>query len=161
PPSISSTGTIYLEMNHSMIILPKEPMMPRIWDERVGYFGVSQIDYGLDEQKATTRRYIARWRLEPKDPEAFARGELVEPIKPIVFYIDPATPMKWRPYLKQGVEDWQKAFEAAGFKNAIIAKDPPTPEEDPEFSLDDVRYSVIRYFASNIQNAYGPHTADP
>lgn len=161
PPSNAATGTISLEMNHSMIILPKEPMKPRLWDERVGFFGVSQIDYGLDAQKATTRRYIARWRLEPKDPEAFARGELVEPVKPIVYYIDPATPMKWRPYLKQGVEDWQKAFEAAGFKNAIIAKDPPTPEEDPEFSLDDVRYSVIRYFASNIQNAYGPHTADP
>jgi hypothetical protein len=161
PPSNASTGTISLEMNHSMILLPKEPMQPRLWDERVGYFGVSQIDYGLEDHQATTRRYIARWRLEPKDPAAFARGELVEPIKPIVFYIDPATPMKWRPYLKQGVEDWQKAFEEAGFKNAILAKDPPTPEEDPEFSLDDVRYSVIRYFASDIQNAYGPHTADP
>ncbi len=161
PPSNAATGTISLEMNHSMILLPKEPMQPRLWDERVGFFGVSQIDYGLDEQKATSRRYIARWRLEPSDPAAFARGELVEPIKPIVYYIDPATPLKWRPYLKQGVEDWQKAFEAAGFKNAIIAKDPPTPEEDPEFSLDDVRYSVIRYFASDIQNAYGPHTADP
>jgi hypothetical protein len=161
PPSNSATGTISLEMNHSMIILPKEPMQPRLWDERVGFFGVSQVDYGLEDHQATTRRYIARWRLEPKDPAAFARGELVEPVKPIVYYIDPATPMKWRPYLKAGVEDWQKAFEAAGFKNAILAKDPPTPEEDPEFSVDDVRYSVIRYFASDIQNAYGPHTADP
>lgn len=161
PPSNSETGTISLEMNHSMIILPKVPMQPRLWDERVGFFGVSQVDYGLDAQKATTRRFIARWRLEPKDPAAFARGELVEPVKPIVYYIDPATPMKWRPFLKAGVEDWQAAFEAAGFKNAIIAKDPPSPEEDPEFSLDDVRYSVIRYFASDIENAYGPHTADP
>jgi hypothetical protein len=161
PPSNGPTGTISLEMNHSMILLPKEPMRPRIWDERVGYFRIAQTDYGLDEQKATTRHYITRWRLEPKDPEAFARGELVEPVKPIVYYIDPATPVKWRKYLKQGVEDWQKAFEAAGFKNAIIAKDPPSPEEDPDWSPEDVRYSVIRYFSSPIQNAYGPHVADP
>ena len=105
--------------------------------------------------------YILRWRLEPSDPEAYARGELVEPIEPIVYYIDPATPEKWRPYLKQGVEDWQRAFEAAGFKNAILAKDPPTPEEDPEFDPEDARYSVIRYFASPVQNAYGPNVHDP
>ena len=97
---------------------------------------------------------ICSRRLEPKDTAAFKRGELVEPIKPIVYYIDPATPMKWRPYLKQGVEDWNKAFEAAGFKNAVLAKDPPSEKEDPEFSPEDARYSVIRYFPSDIENAY-------
>lgn len=161
PPSTASTGSISLEMNQSMILLPAEPMMPRLWDERVGYFSIRQTDYGRDEQRAIQRRYITRWRLEPKDPEAFARGELVEPVKQIVYYIDPATPEKWRPYLKQGVDDWNVAFEAAGFRNAIVAKDPPSPEEDPEFSPEDVRYSVIRYFASPVQNAYGPHVSDP
>ena len=97
----------------------------------------------------------------PKDIEAYSRGELVEPVKQIVYYIDPATPEKWRKYLKQGVEDWQIAFEAAGFKNAIICKYPPTKQEDPDWSPEDARYSVIRYYASDIQNAYGPHTADP
>lgn len=161
PPSNSSTGTISLEINHSMILLPKVPMIGRIADERVGYFSVTQTDYGLDVQKAKTRTYITRWRLEPKDWDAYNRGELVEPVKPIVYYIDPATPEKWRPYLKQGVNDWNKAFEGAGFKHAIMAKDAPTPEEDPEFSPEDIRYSVIRYFSSDIQNAYGPHVHDP
>ena len=161
PPSNSTTGAISLEMNQSMIMLPEDPMQPRLCDERVGFFSVRLTDYGRDAQKAEERCFITRWRLEPSDPEAFARGELVEPIKPIVYYIDPATPMKWRPYLKQGVDDWNKAFETAGFKNAIMAKDPPTPEEDPEFSPEDVRYSVIRYFSSPIQNAFGPHVHDP
>ncbi|TNE71272.1 DUF5117 domain-containing protein [bacterium] len=160
-PSNNSVGSISLEINHSMILLPKVPMIGRIADDRVGFFSVTQTDYGLDVQKAKTRTYITRWRLEPKDWDAYNRGELVEPVKPIVYYIDPATPMKWRPYLKQGVEDWNKAFEAAGFKNAIKAMDPPTPEEDPEFSPEDIRYSVIRYFSSDIQNAYGPHVHDP
>jgi hypothetical protein len=163
PPSGARTGTISLEINNSMMLLPEKPMMPRLADNRVGYFTTSQIDYGLDEQRAKRRTYIVRWRLEPKeeDMEAYRRGELVEPKKQIVYYIDPATPQKWRPYLKQGVEDWQRAFEAAGFKNAIIAKDPPTVEEDPEWSTEDARYSVIRYFASDIQNAYGPNEHDP
>jgi len=161
PPANASTGSISLEMNQSMILLPERPMMARLLDERVGYFGIRQTDYGRDEQRADQRRYIARWRLEPKDTAAFRRGELVEPVKPIVYYIDPATPMKWRKYLKQGIEDWNVAFEAAGFKNAIRAADPPTPEEDPEFSPEDVRYSVIRYFSSTVQNAYGPHISDP
>jgi len=161
PPANASTGSISLEMNQSMILLPERPMMPRLLDERVGYFGIRQTDYGRDEQRADQRRYIARWRLEPKDTAAFRRGELVEPVKQIVYYIDPATPMKWRKYLKQGIEDWNVAFEAAGFKNAIRAADPPTPEEDPEFSPEDVRYSVIRYFSSTVQNAYGPHISDP
>ncbi|MBJ6118378.1 zinc-dependent metalloprotease [Pontibacter sp. BT310] len=160
-PSNSSAGTISLELNHSMVLLPKKPMASRKFDQRVGFFTISQTDYGTDEQRAAARRYIVRWRLEPKDKEAYARGELVEPVKPIVYYIDPATPVKWRKYLKQGVEDWQKAFEAAGFKNAIIAKDPPSIEEDPEFSTEDARYSVIRYFSSDVQNAYGPNVHDP
>lgn len=163
PPSNSSTGTISIEINNSMILLPKEPMKKRYFDERVGWFTSGQVDYGLDNQKSETVRFLDRWRLEVKDEdiEKFKRGELVEPKKQIVYYIDPATPMKWRKYLKQGVNDWQVAFEAAGFKNAIIAKDPPTAEEDPEWSPEDARYSVIRYFASPIQNAYGPHVSDP
>jgi hypothetical protein len=163
PPSNTSNNSVTIEINNSMVLLPKEPMKPRIFDQRVGWFTTRQVDYGLDEQKAASRRYLDRWRLEikPGDEEKFKRGELVEPVKPIIFYIDHATPEKWRPYLKQGVDDWQVAFEAAGFKNAIFAKDPPTPEEDPEWSVDDSRYSVIRYFASDIQNAYGPHVSDP
>ncbi len=161
PPSNETAGTISLEMNHSMVLLPRDKMKPRLCDDRVGYFSVQQVDYGLETQKATEVCYITRWRLEPSDPEAFARGELVEPKKPIVYYIDPATPQKWRPFIKQGVEDWNRAFEAAGFKGAIRAADPPTPEEDPEFSPEDARYSVIRYFPSRVQNAYGPHVHDP
>ncbi len=163
PPSNSSTGSITLEMSNSMILLPENPMRRRYFDERVGWFSRGQTDYGLDVQKSKTVRYLDRWRLEVKDEdlEKFERGELVEPKKPIVYYIDRATPKKWVPYLKQGIEDWQVAFEAAGFKNAIIAKDPPTPEEDPEWSPEDVRYSVVRYLASPIPNANGPHVSDP
>ncbi|HSJ68616.1 MAG TPA: zinc-dependent metalloprotease [Anditalea sp.] len=163
PPSNSSTGSITVEMNSSMLLLPKEPMKQRLADRRVGWFNTSVTDYGLDEQRATQRTYLDRWRLEVKDEdiEKFKAGELVEPKKPIVYYIDPATPDKWVPFLKEGVEDWNKAFEAAGFKNAIQAKDAPTPEEDPGWSPEDARYSVIRYFASDIQNAYGPHVSDP
>jgi len=161
PPSNSSTNAISLMMNQSMVLLPAEPMQRRLADERVGFFSIQQVDFGRDTQRAEERTYISRWRLEPSDMEAFERGELVEPVKPIVYYIDPATPEQWRPYLKQGVEDWNVAFEAAGFKNAIMAKDPPTAEEDPEFSPEDIRYSTIRYFASQTQNAYGPRTVDP
>jgi hypothetical protein len=160
-PDNELTQSLSLEMNQSFILLPEEPMQPRLFDSRVGYFSVNQVDYSLDEQKAGTRTYITKWRLEPKDPEAYARGELVEPIKPIVYYVDPGTPEKWRPFIKQGVEDWQIAFEAAGFKNAIIAKDPPSKEEDPDWSPEDVRYSVIRYISTEIQNAQGPHVHDP
>ena len=161
PPSNASTGAITLEFNHSMILLPEDPMMARLSDERVGFFGVQQNDYGFDDQRAAQRRYITRWRLEPKDWEAFRRGELVEPVKPIVYYIDRATPEKWRPYLKQGIEEWNQAFESAGFRNAIIGRYAPSPEDDPEFSPEDVRYSVIRWFSSPVQNAYGPHVHDP
>lgn len=161
PPDNPSTGTISVEMNQSMVLLPDQLMTPRPCDARVGYFNVETIDYGADAQRAEEKCFITKWRLEPSDPEAFARGELVEPVRPIVYYIDPATPMKWRPYIKQGVDDWSAAFEAAGFRNAIMGKDPPSAEEDPEFSPEDVRYSVIRYFPSDIENAYGPHVHDP
>ncbi|WP_421807994.1 zinc-dependent metalloprotease [Flagellimonas sp.] len=161
PPSFSDTGSISLQMNQSMILLPEEPMTPRLNDPRVGFFTVSQIDYGSPKLKADQKRYIRRWRLEPKDPEAYARGELVEPVKPIVYYLDPGTPENLQKYIKQGIEDWQKPFETAGFKNAIIAKDAPTPEEDPEFSPEDIRYSVVRYVASTTRNAVGPSVSDP
>ena len=161
PPSTRNSQTISLEVNNSMILLPNDKMQPRFLDRRVGYFSQTQTDYGLDEQKAKSTSYIRRWKLVPKDIEAYKRGELVEPIKPIVYYIDPSTPEKWREYLKQGVEDWQVAFEAAGFKNAIIAKEAPSPEEDPDWSPEDVRYSTVRYLASPIPNANGPHVSDP
>ncbi|MCB0485875.1 MAG: zinc-dependent metalloprotease, partial [Flavobacteriaceae bacterium] len=163
PPSNSSTGSISVEMSNSMILLPKEPMKRRMFDERVGWFTSSQVDYGLEAQRSKTVTYLDRWRLEVKDEdiEKFKRGELVVPKKQIVYYIDRATPEQWRKYIKQGIEDWQVAFEAAGFKNAIIAKDPPTPEEDPDWSPEDVRYSVVRYLASPIPNANGPHVSDP
>ncbi len=163
PPSNSATGTLSLMMSNSMILLPEVPMQRRMFDERVGWFGRGQTDYGLEVQKSKTVRYLDRWRLEVKDEdmEAFKRGELVEPKKQIVYYIDRATPKKWVPYIKQGIEDWQVAFEEAGFKNAIIAADPPTVEEDPDWSPEDVRYSVVRYLASPIPNANGPHVSDP
>jgi hypothetical protein len=162
-PSNSSTGTISIEINNSMVLLPEEPMKRRFFDERVGWFARGQVDYGLGNQRSKTLTFLDRWRLEVKDEdlEKFKNGELVEPKKQIVYYIDRATPEKWRKYIKQGVEDWQVAFEAAGFKNAIIAKDPPTVEEDPEWSPEDVRYSVVRYLASPIPNANGPHVSDP
>ena len=163
PPSNSSTGTVSVEMSNSMILLPKVPMKRRIFDQRVGWFTTTQTDYGAEAQKSKKITYLDRWRLEVKDEdiEKFKRGELVEPKKQIVYYIDRATPKKWRKYIKQGIEDWQIAFEAAGFKNAIIAKDPPSKEEDPDWSPEDVRYSVVRYLASPIPNANGPHVSDP
>lgn len=161
PPSARSAETISLQMNQSMILLPDEPMQPRFADERVGWFTFSQVDYGSDKLKADTKTYIRRWRLEPKDPAAYARGELVEPIKPIIYYLDPATPESLRKFIKEGIELWQGPFEKAGFKNAIIAKYPPTKEEDPDFSPEDVRYSVIRYVASETRNATGPSVSDP
>ncbi|NER16454.1 zinc-dependent metalloprotease [Spongiivirga citrea] len=161
PPSNRSTGSISLQMNQSMILLPEEPMQPRLFDPRVGWFTTSQYDYGSEELKADRKTYLRRWRLEPKDKDAYMRGELVEPIKPIVYYLDPGTPENLRKYIKQGIEDWQQTFETAGFKNAILAKDPPTKEEDPEFSPEDIRYSVVRYVASTTRNAVGPSVSDP
>jgi|TARA_B110000211_G_scaffold91656_1_gene106860 hypothetical protein len=163
PPSNSSTGAISLEINNSMILLPKIQMKKRYFDQRVGWFARSQVDYGLDVQESKSIKYLDRWRLEVKeeDIERFKNGELVTPKKQIVYYIDRATPVKWRKYIKQGIEDWQVAFEEAGFKNAIIAKDPPSIEEDPDWSPEDIRYSVVRYLASPIPNANGPHVSDP
>ena len=162
-PSNSALGSITLEMSNSMVLLPKVPMKRRYFDERVGWFARGQTDYGLKDQRSKTVKYLDRYRLEVKDEdiEKFQRGELVEPKKQIVYYVDRATPKEWVPYIIQGVNDWQVAFEAAGFKNAIIGKMAPTPEEDPEYSPEDVRYSVIRYLASPIPNANGPHVSDP
>jgi hypothetical protein len=161
PPFNNNTGTISMLMNQSMILLPEKPMMPRYYDQRVGWFTIRQVDYGSEALKAETRRMIRRWKLEPSDKEAYERGELVEPVKPIIYYLDPATPEIWRPWFKAGVELWQQVFETAGFKNAIIAKDPPSPEEDPAFNPEDVRYSVIRYVATTARNAMGPSVVDP
>jgi hypothetical protein len=150
-------------MSNSMVLLPKVPMKRRYFDERVGWFARGQTDYGLMDQRSKTVRYLDRWRLEVKDEdiEKFKRGELVVPKKQIIYYVDRATPKEWVPYIKQGINDWQVAFEAAGFKDAIIAKDPPSKEEDPDWSPEDVRYSVVRYLASPIPNANGPHVSDP
>jgi hypothetical protein len=163
PPSNSSTGSVSIEINNSMVLLPDNPMKRRYFDERVGWFTSSQTDYGQEDQKSKRLEFLDRWRLEVKEEDmaAFNRGELVIPKKQIVYYIDRATPVKWRKYIKQGIEDWQVAFEAAGFKEAIIAMDPPTVEEDPEWSPEDARYSVVRYLASPIPNANGPHVSDP
>ena len=149
------TGSASVVMHYSMVKLPEKPMMPRLFDERVGYFSIRKMDYGKDEHRAPQRTYITRWRLEKKDPNA----AISEPVKPIVYYVDPATPAKWVPYIRKGIEDWQPAFEAAGFKNAIIAKD--APREDPDWSPEDARYSVVRWLPSTIMNASGPHIHDP
>lgn len=161
-PGGVATGVVTLEMNTSLILLPKNPMKKRLFDPRVGFFANGFTVYDDNLQRSETETVAVRWRLEPKnqaDAEKQQRGELVEPAKPIVFYIDPATPAKWRGALKQGVDDWQAAFEQAGWKNAIMAKD--FPVGDSAFSLEDARYSVIRYFASGIENAYGPNVHDP
>ena len=150
-----NTGTVVL--HHSMVRLPEKPMMPRLADERLGYFSIRRYDYGANEHRATERRYIVRWRLEKKDPTA----AVSEPVKPIVYYVDPATPAKWVPYVKKGIEAWQPAFEEAGFRRAIIAKEAPSPEEDPDWSPEDARYSVVRWLPSTTRNAMGPNIHDP
>ncbi|MBW8684794.1 zinc-dependent metalloprotease [Chitinophaga rhizophila] len=160
-PAAALSGFITLEMNVSMVLLPKEPMRKRLFDERVGYMASKYFLFDEDAQASQEKYLIQRYRLEPKpeDMEKYKRGELVEPARQIVYYIDPATPKKWRPYLIAGVNDWQQAFEQAGFKNAITAKE--WPEEDTTMSLEDARFSVIRYLASPIPNAYGPRISDP
>jgi hypothetical protein len=150
-------NTITMLFNFSMVLLPDNPMQPRQCDNRIGFFAVNFEDFGADRPRVERRCYISRWRLEKKDPSA----AVSEPIKPIVFYIDPATPTKWVPWLIRGVEAWQPVFEAAGFRNAIIARPAPTPQEDPKFDLDDARYSFIRWLPSTVENAYGPHISDP
>ena len=160
-PRSNRSETLSFQLNHSIIALPEKPMKSRTVDHRVGWFSFEQYNYSSEALKSDNYRIASRWKLEPKDKEAYARGELVEPIQPIVFYLDPATPMKWRPYFKKGIEDWKGPFEKAGFKNAIVAKDPPSKEEDPDFSPEDVRYSVLRYVASTTRNATGPSVKDP
>ena len=157
----TSTTPLTYELNSSMLLLPKEPMKPRLHDDRVGYFAVSYKDFDENPQGVKYKANITRWRLEPKDEdrEKYLRGELVEPKKPIIIYIDPVTPKKWVPYLIQGVNDWQAAFEKAGFKNAIFGKEAPT--DDPTWSLEDARHSAIVYKPSDIPNASGPHVHDP
>lgn len=157
----NAAGALTFDLNTSMVLLPQVPMRRRLFDNRVGYFANRYTLYGDNTQEVKDYDFITRYRLEPRDEdvEKYKRGELVEPKKQIVYYIDPATPKKWRPYLMAGVNDWQKAFEQAGFKNAIVAKE--WPENDTTMSMEDARFSVIRYFASEIPNAYGPHVSDP
>lgn len=162
PPSNPRGGTVSFEINHSMILLPEEPMMPRLADERVTWITQSQTDYSRDFQGVRPYQYLRRYRLEPKDMDAFRRGELVEPKKPIVWYIDPATPEKWIPYFKAGIMEWESAFEKAGFKNALQVMVAPTEDEDPEFSLLDARFNVIRYVATPVRSANaGGDVIDP
>jgi hypothetical protein len=149
--------SITAEIHHSLVALPKQPMTGRYFDPRVGYFTRSFEDYAASKTWMVKRQYIARFRLDKQDPSA----EVSEPVKPIVFYISREVPEKWRPYLRKGVEDWKPAFEKAGFKNAIIAKDAPTKAEDPTWDPEDARWSVIRWVADPTQNAMGPHVDDP
>ena len=160
-PRENRTKTFSFQINHSIISLPKNPMPIRYEDERVGWFTLGKINYSSEKLKSDNYNIIRRWRLEPSDLEAYNKGQLVDPIKPIVYYLDPGTPMKWRKYFKMGIEDWNTSFEKAGFKNAIIAKDPPSKEEDPNFSPEDIRYSTVRYVASTTRNATGPSVSDP
>lgn len=162
-PAGRQAGAVTLVLNTSMLLLPETPMQPRWFDSRVGYFAGGYSHFSDEQQGVETIRYITRWRLEarPEDRERQQRGELVEPIKPIVYYIDPATPKQWRKYLIAGVNDWAKAFEQAGWKNAIHAEEWPENAEELGMSLEDARFSVIRYLASPIANAYGPNVHDP
>ena len=161
-PKPEVSGNYTVEVNSSIILLPENKMQARYFDPRVGYFTVGYTDFDENPQGVERVSLVKRWRFEPKakDLEKYKRGELVEPEKPIVFYIDPLTPKKWIPYLIQGVNDWQKAFEKAGFKNAIYAK-VPNAKEDPEWSLEDARFSAIVYKPSDVPNASGPSIADP
>ena len=161
-PAGLDAGFVTMEFNTSLLLLPKKPMFKRYFDPRVGYFSISRSLFEENSQKSETENLIVRWRLEPRnedDARKQKNGELIEPKKPIVYYIDPATPLKWRKYLKQGIDDWQTAFEKAGWKNAIRGE--YWDEKDTTMSLEDARFSVIRYFAADIQNAYGPNVNDP
>ena len=153
----SQAGAATLSLNTSLVLLPEVPMQARLFDDRVGYFNNKVTQYS-DDDAPEHDAIISRYRLEPKDVKAYKAGRLVEPKKQIVYYIDPATPKKWVKYLKQGIDDWNVAFEAAGFKNAIVAKDWP---DDPTMSIDDARFSVLRYLPSETENAYGPRIVDP
>jgi hypothetical protein len=164
PGAVATGRPLTFELNTSLVVLPKTPMQQRYFDDRVGYFTTQTItDYDLNPQGVDKYRYIARYRLEPKDAdiEKYKRGELVEPKKQIVYYIDPTTPKKWVPYLIAGIDDWQIAFESAGFKNAIVGKVAPTYEQDSTFSLEDARHSAVIYKPSDVANASGPNIHDP
>jgi hypothetical protein len=152
-----SLNSMTIPTNFSMVLLPERAMAPRRCDNRVGFFSVSYEDYGAEADKVPVRCYITRWRLEPKDSHA----AVSDPVKPIVFYLDPATPEQWAPWIIKGVQAWEPVFRAAGFSNAITARRAPTAQEDPAFDLDDARYSTIRWLPSTIENAYGPHVNDP
>jgi hypothetical protein len=151
---LSDLGFIF---HASFLLLPEEPMKPRYWDERVGYFATYFDDYGSSSHGKVQRGFINRYRLERKDPDA----EMSEPVKPIVFYLAREVPDRWRPYLKQAVEAWQEPFEKAGFRKAIVARDAPSEKEDPDWDPEDVRYNVIRWTPSGRQNAMGPAVVDP
>jgi hypothetical protein len=150
-------GAITTTVHHSMVLLPEKPMPGRYFDSRVGYFTEDFQDYGSNENRVKDREFIARYRLEKKDPSA----KISDPVKPIVYYIGREVPEKWRPYLKQAVEAWNPCFEQAGFSHAIVAKDAPTEKEDPNWDPEDARYSVIRWAAQPVENAMGPHVSDP
>lgn len=161
-PGGAISGFATIELNTSLIMLPEKPMKKRLFDPRVGYFATGYTVFDEEGQRTENPSFAVRWRLEPKNDEDALRqkrGEAIEPAKPIVYYIDPATPKKWRKYLILGVNDWQSAFEKAGWKNAIRAEE--FPENDTTMSLEDARFSAIRYFASPIENAYGPNVNDP
>jgi len=158
-PTAETSAKLTVEVTSNLVLLSEKPMVPRFEDSRVGFFATKRWYFNDDQHQLDKRSLITRWRLEPKDKDAYARGELVEPIKPIIFYIDPSTPVKWRKFIIQGVYDWQVAFEQAGFKNAIIAKE--VADNDADFDIDDVRYSAITYTASDMANAMGPSVSDP
>ena len=160
-PAANAAGAVTIELNTSMILLPSKAMDIRYWDRRVGFFPDNFTTFNDEQQRVEDNTFAVRWRLEPRDEdiEKWKSGELVEPKKPIIYYIDPATPKKWRKYLAAGINDWQSAFEKAGFKNAIMGK--LWPEGDSTMSMEDARYSVLRYFASDVENAYGPNVHDP
>lgn len=161
PPAQPAPGTPpttkSFVVHWSMVKLPDRPMMPRLRDSRIGYFFTSTVDYSRPEQRAQQRHFISRWRLEKRDPTA----TISDPVKPIEYYIDPATPDWLKPFVKAGIEEWQPAFEAAGFRRAIVAKDAPSKTEDPDWSPEDARYSVVRWLPSGIENASGPSIVDP
>ncbi len=157
PPPVGPQPVQSVLAHWSMVRLPVHPMQPRLADDRVGYFTADVLDYGRTEQKAVTRKYIDRWRLEKKDPNA----ALSDPVQPIVYYIDRATPAQWVPYVKAGIEEWQPAFAAAGFRNAIVARLEPTAAEDPTWSPEDIRHTVVRWLTSTVENSVGPNVHDP
>lgn len=161
PPLFGGEGipdwrAVPLGVRYSMFALPEDPMMPRLADDRVGHFITARKDFSRDQEREWYRRYVRRWRLEKKDPKA----ALSEPVKPIVYYVDHSVPEPYRQYVKDGIEAWNKAFEAAGFKNAVVAKDPPP--DDPTWSAEDIRYSTVKWSAAHQMGyAIGPSQADP